>query len=85
MKSRFRVVLATPVAVVIACAGARAVELPVVGTGDGIEVLRVVGAAYSADNPQTTVLVPPPFERRGSGGWLQQRGARAHRATPVGI
>jgi phosphate transport system substrate-binding protein len=65
MKNRFRVVLATPVAVVIACAGARAVELPVVGTGDGIEVLRVVGAAYSADNPQTTVLVPPSIHSSG--------------------
>jgi phosphate transport system substrate-binding protein len=48
-----------------ALAGAR--ELPVVGTGDGIELLRALGAAYSADNPQTAILVPPSI---GSGGGL---------------
>jgi phosphate transport system substrate-binding protein len=42
-------------------------ELSVVGTGDGIELLRALGAAYSADNPQTTILVPPSI---GSGGGL---------------
>jgi phosphate transport system substrate-binding protein len=42
-------------------------ELSVVGTGDGIELLRALGASYSADNPQTTVLVPPSI---GSGGGL---------------
>jgi phosphate transport system substrate-binding protein len=46
-------------------AGAK--ELSVVGTGDGIELLRALGAAYSADNPQTTILVPPSI---GSGGGL---------------
>jgi phosphate transport system substrate-binding protein len=48
-----------------ALAGAN--ELPVVGTGDGIELLRALGAAYSADNPQTTIVVPPSI---GSGGGL---------------
>jgi phosphate transport system substrate-binding protein len=42
-------------------------ELSVVGTGDGIELLRALGAAYSADNPQTIILVPPSI---GSGGGL---------------
>jgi phosphate transport system substrate-binding protein len=42
-------------------------ELSVVGTGDGIELLRALGAAYAADNPQTTILVPPSI---GSGGGL---------------
>jgi phosphate transport system substrate-binding protein len=42
-------------------------ELSVVGTGDGIELLRALGAAYSADNPQTAILVPPSI---GSGGGL---------------
>ena len=46
---------------------ARASELPVVGTGDGIELLRALGAAYSADNPDVSVLVPPSI---GSGGGL---------------
>jgi phosphate transport system substrate-binding protein len=42
-------------------------ELSVVGTGDGIELLRALGAAYAADNPQTTITVPPSI---GSGGGL---------------
>jgi phosphate transport system substrate-binding protein len=42
-------------------------ELSVVGTGDGIELLRALGAAYSADNPDTRILVPPSI---GSGGGL---------------
>jgi phosphate transport system substrate-binding protein len=58
-------------AMVIAFAGLPALagtnELSVVGTGDGIELLRALGAAYSADNPQTTILVPPSI---GSGGGL---------------
>jgi phosphate transport system substrate-binding protein len=58
-------------AVIIALAGlqspAGAKELSVVGTGDGIELLRALSAAYSADNPDTTVMVPPSI---GSGGGL---------------
>ena len=42
-------------------------ELSVVGTGDGIELLRALGAAYSADNPDARILVPPSI---GSGGGL---------------
>ena len=60
-----RAALVAPFVLSIACNGAAAAELPVVGTGDGIEVLRVVGAAYSADNPQTTVLVPPSIHSSG--------------------
>jgi phosphate transport system substrate-binding protein len=58
-------------AMVIALASLQALagasELSVVGTGDGIELLRALGAAYSADNPQTAILVPPSI---GSGGGL---------------
>ena len=58
-------------AVVIALASlqslAGAKELSVVGTGDGIELLRALSAAYAADNPDTTVVVPPSI---GSGGGL---------------
>ena len=36
---------------------AGAADLAVVGTGDGLEVLRAVGAAYTADNPETSVDV----------------------------
>ncbi|PSC04926.1 phosphate ABC transporter substrate-binding protein [Alsobacter soli] len=39
--------------------------LNVPGTGDGIEMLRAVGAAFTADNPEIPVAVPPSI---GSGG-----------------
>jgi phosphate transport system substrate-binding protein len=44
---------------------AGATELSVVGTGDGIELLRVLGAAYTADNPETVVIVPPSIHSSG--------------------
>jgi phosphate transport system substrate-binding protein len=53
--------LALPLSLSTAYAG----ELPVVGTGDGIELLKVLGAAYSADHPQTIVLVPPSIHSSG--------------------
>jgi phosphate transport system substrate-binding protein len=40
-------------------------ELPIVGTGDGIDVLTVVGAAFSADYPETKVTVPPSIHSSG--------------------
>lgn len=40
-------------------------ELPVVGTGDGIDVLTAAGRAFSADHPETTVLVPPSIHSSG--------------------
>jgi phosphate transport system substrate-binding protein len=62
-----RPALALLVALVSLPSFAGAKELSVVGTGDGIELLRALGAAYSADNPQMTILVPPSI---GSGGGL---------------
>jgi phosphate transport system substrate-binding protein len=59
--------LAMVIALASLQAFAEASELSVVGTGDGIELLRALGAAYSADNPQTAILVPPSI---GSGGGL---------------
>jgi phosphate transport system substrate-binding protein len=40
-------------------------DIVVVGTGDGMEVLRAVGAAYTADHPQSAVLVPPSVHSSG--------------------
>src|ERR1700730_10512770 len=64
-------VAGSSLAVIIALASlqsfAEAKELSVVGTGDGIELLRALSAAYSADNPDTTIMVPPSI---GSGGGL---------------
>ena len=46
-------------------APASAAELAVVGTGDGIEMLQAVSAAFNAGHSDTTVTVPPSI---GSGG-----------------
>jgi phosphate transport system substrate-binding protein len=52
--------------------GAFAGELRIVGTGDGMEQLRALGSAYTADNPETVVIVPPSI---GSGGGIAAVGA----------
>lgn len=65
MMTCFRVIGAAALAMSASWSSAAAGELPVVGTGDGIEVLRVLGAAYSADNPQTIVRVPPSIHSSG--------------------
>lgn len=65
MSIAMRVFLAMPIAVLSLCAKANAGDLSVVGTGDGIEILRVIGASYTADNPQTQVRVPPSIHSSG--------------------
>jgi phosphate transport system substrate-binding protein len=72
MTKRFRVAFAASLAMMIACADTKAAELPVVGTGDGIELLRALGAAFMADHPQTNILVPPSI---GSGGGVAAVGS----------
>src|SRR5436853_7819220 len=57
--------LAAPMAALCLSANAQAGDLSVVGTGDGIDLLRALGAAYTADHPDTNVIVPPSI---GSGG-----------------
>lgn len=57
-------------AITVGCA--RAAELPIVGTGDGIELLRALGATFSADHPQTSIVVPPSI---GSGGGIAAVGS----------
>lgn len=44
----------------------------VVGTGDGMELVRAMGAAFTSDNPDTVILVPPSI---GSGGGIAAVGA----------
>lgn len=46
-------------------APAAAGELAVVGTGDGIPVLKALGEAFSAENPDTQILVPPSIHSSG--------------------
>ena len=67
MSIALRAFWATPVVIVALSAAAHAGELSVVGTGDGIDLLRAVGAAYVADHPGASVAVPPSI---GSGGGI---------------
>jgi phosphate transport system substrate-binding protein len=60
------------VSLVAWCAAAQAGDLSVVGTGDGIDLLRALGAAYTADHPETNVIVPPSI---GSGGGVAAVGS----------
>jgi phosphate transport system substrate-binding protein len=66
MKIRARIARAGVVAALVTGGSVvHAGELAVVGTGDGIELLKVLGAAYTADHPQTVVLVPPSIHSSG--------------------
>jgi len=60
----FRQLLAV-LCLVGATTSAAAADLAVVGTGDGMDVLRAVGAAYTADHPETSVFVPPSVHSSG--------------------
>jgi phosphate transport system substrate-binding protein len=64
--------LAAPVALLSLWWSALASDLPVVGTGDGIELLRALGAAYTADHPDVNIVVPPSI---GSGGGIAAVGS----------
>ena len=64
--------LAAPFAAVCLTATVHAGDLSVVGTGDGIDLLRALGAAYTADHPDTNVIVPPSI---GSGGGVAAVGS----------
>lgn len=68
----WRYVLPVVLVAVPGLSGAWAEELPVVGTGDGVELLRAVGAAFTADHPETVIIVPPSI---GSGGGLAAVGS----------
>jgi len=72
MSSVMRALCVTPLAVVSLCATLYAGDLSVVGTGDGIDLLRALGAAYTADYPDTNVIVPPSI---GSGGGVAAVGS----------
>lgn len=57
-----------------------AAEIRVVGTGDGLEVLRAVAVAYSTENPGTALTVPPSI---GSGGAIAAVGSERERIGRV--
>lgn len=40
-------------------------KLAVVGTGDGVEILKALGAAFNSENPQTEIDVPPSIHSAG--------------------
>jgi phosphate transport system substrate-binding protein len=47
-------------------------EISIVGTGDGVAVLKAIGEAFSRDNPDVTIDVPKSI---GSGGAIKTVGA----------
>ncbi|MFD0916423.1 substrate-binding domain-containing protein [Pseudahrensia aquimaris] len=57
----------------LATAAVEARPIQVVGTGDGMELVRALGAAFTSDNPDTVILVPPSI---GSGGGIAAVGGR---------
>src|SRR3954470_16292715 len=77
-----RLLLAVPFAMI--GLSAHAGDLSVVGTGDGIDLLRALGAAYTDDHPDTNVIVPPSI---GSGGGVaavwSNKEVRARVARPL--
>jgi phosphate transport system substrate-binding protein len=40
-------------------------DLAVVGTGDGIPVLKALGSAFTSENPDTKIIVPPSIHSSG--------------------
>ncbi len=51
---------------------AAAEEIAVVGTGDGMSILKSIGAAFTRDNPDVVISVPSSI---GSGGGVKAVGA----------
>lgn len=72
MSIAMRLPLAVPVVLLSLSGNVCAGDLSVVGTGDGIDLLRALGAAYTADHPDTNVIVPPSI---GSGGGIAAVGS----------
>lgn len=72
MSIAMRLFAATSLALASLCTSVQAGDLSVVGTGDGIDLLRALGAAYTADHPDTNVIVPPSI---GSGGGIAAVGS----------
>ena len=65
-------IIASSLAFSLGSAAADARPIEVVGTGDGMELVRAVSAAFTSDHPETVVLVPPSI---GSGGGIAAVGA----------
>jgi len=40
-------------------------KLAVVGTGDGMEILRAIGTAFTSENPGITIDLPPSIHSSG--------------------
>jgi phosphate transport system substrate-binding protein len=72
MSIAMRLFAASSLALTSLCTSVQAGDLSVVGTGDGIDLLRALGAAYTADHPDTNVIVPPSI---GSGGGVAAVGS----------
>ncbi|KAF0232331.1 MAG: hypothetical protein FD175_153 [Beijerinckiaceae bacterium] len=69
-----------------AAQGLHAREITIVGTGDGLDLLKEIGAAYTAANPATLITVPPSIGSGGAiaavGGERESLGRVARPLTP---
>ena len=72
MSIAMRLFAATSLALTSLSVNVQAGDLSVVGTGDGVDLLRALGAAYTADHPDTNIIVPPSI---GSGGGVAAVGS----------
>lgn len=64
----------------VAVAAAQSGKLNVVGTGDGLELLKALGQHYEKSNPEVQILVPPSI---GSGGAIAAVGAGRERVGRI--
>ncbi|WP_457104685.1 PstS family phosphate ABC transporter substrate-binding protein [Methylobacterium sp. P5_C11] len=71
---------AVALALLLQSIAVRAEELPIVGTGDGIEMLQAVATAYNAQAGEARVSVPPSI---GSGGAVAAVGGERQRLGRV--
>lgn len=78
--SNLRRVIAGGIILLAQSGGVRADDLPIVGTGDGIEMLQAVAAAYNAEGGEARVSVPPSI---GSGGAVAAVGGERQRLGRV--
>lgn len=61
-----RILTSLLISSVVTFANAR-VQMPVVGTGDGIDIMKAIGHAYSQEERTPEIIVPPSI---GSGGGI---------------
>ena len=79
-----RDLFAVAVCVALAAVPTSATEkLAIVGTGDGVEVLKALGAAFSSENPDIGIDVPPSIHSAWGIREVSQGNAILGRIAPL--